>query len=82
VGGHAWIVLYLAREDEPARHRGVVFRLGGAGFAPTEGDLRVLRPGASGVRVFRVQYVRPPRELAAGDRVVAVGRGRYVAAPD
>jgi hypothetical protein len=56
-------VLYLAREDEPERHRGVVVRLQDGVFAPSESALRLVRPGAFHVGVWRRVYTDELRAL-------------------
>jgi hypothetical protein len=56
-------VLYLARGDEPGRHRGVVFRLQDSVFAPSESALRFARPGAFHVGVWRRAYTDELRAL-------------------
>jgi hypothetical protein len=43
--GYAWGVLYVARADEPARHRGAVVRVEASPFAPS---LRLLRDLGAG----------------------------------
>jgi hypothetical protein len=60
-------VLYVAREDEPERHRGTVVRVHRSVFAPSAEDLRFVRPGASDSASFRVVYVRRLRELWRAD---------------
>jgi hypothetical protein len=59
--------LYLAREDEPERHRGTVLRIHESVFAPSEGSLRFVRPGAFNVDVWRLSYTRHLRELWRSD---------------
>ena len=56
-------MLYVAREDEPERHRGVVLRLQDSVFAPPEHVRRCVRPGAVNVDGFRVEYLRYLRAL-------------------
>jgi hypothetical protein len=56
-------VLYVAREDEPERHRGTVLRLQDSVFAPPEHVRRYVRPGAVNVDGFRVEYLRYLRAL-------------------
>jgi hypothetical protein len=58
-------VLYLAREDEPERHRGTVVRLRDSVFAPPAEALRFVRLDAPDVDVdaFRVAYLRHLRAL-------------------
>ena len=64
-GGTLAGVLYLAREDEPDRHRGVVVRLQDSIFAPPEEVLRLVRLDAPDIDVdaFRVAYLRYLRAL-------------------
>jgi hypothetical protein len=61
-------VLYLAREDEPERHRGTVLRIPESGFAPPEGALRFVRPDVFDVDGWRLAYTRHLRELWRSDR--------------
>ena len=60
-------MLYVAREDEPERHRGTVLRVHQSVFAPSEDALRFARPEASDPTSFRVVYVRRLRELWRSD---------------
>jgi hypothetical protein len=60
-------VLYLARADEPARHRGVVVRLQDTVFAPPAGALRFVRPDVFDVDGWRLAYTRHLRELWRSD---------------
>jgi hypothetical protein len=57
------IVLYLARDDEPERHRGTVFSLERSVFAPSESALRFVRPGAFHVGTWRLVYTDELRAL-------------------
>ncbi len=66
-------MLYVAREDEPARHRGVVFRLQDSVFAPPEHVRRCVRPGAVNVDGFRVEYLRYLRALWRNDPEAFLG---------
>jgi hypothetical protein len=61
-------VLYLARADEPERHRGVVVRLEDTVFAPAEDSLRFVRPDAFDVDAWRLAYTRHLRGLWRSDR--------------
>jgi hypothetical protein len=62
-------VLYLAREDEPERHRGTVLRLQDSVFAPPADALRFVGLDSPDVDVdaFRVAYVRHLRALWRDD---------------
>jgi hypothetical protein len=62
-------VLYLAREDEPERHRGTVVRLRVTVFAPPAEALRFVRLDAPDVDVdaFRVAYLGHLRALWRND---------------
>jgi hypothetical protein len=62
-------VLYLAREDEPDRHRGLVVRLRDGVFAPPEEALRHVRLDAPDVDAdaFRVAYLGHLRALWHAD---------------
>jgi hypothetical protein len=62
---YAWGVLYVAREDRPERHRGIVVRLhrGGSVFAPPAAALRFQRPETRSPAAFRVVYLRHLRAL-------------------
>jgi hypothetical protein len=66
-------VLYVAREDEPERHRGVVFRLQDSVFAPPEHVRRCVRPGTVNVDAFRVEYLRYLRALWRNDPEAFLG---------
>ncbi len=70
---YAFLVLYVAREDEPARHRGVVFRLQDSAFAPPEHVRRCVRPGTVNVDAFRVEYLRYLRALWRNDPEAFLG---------
>jgi hypothetical protein len=49
--GYACLVLYLAREDEPERHRGAVVSLRDTVFAPPADALRFVRLDAPDVEL-------------------------------
>ena len=60
-------MLYLAREDEPERHRGTVLRIPESVFAPPEGALRFVRPDVFDVDGWRLAYTRHLRERWRSD---------------
>ena len=61
-------MLYLARADEPERHRGAVVRLEDTVFAPPAGALRFARPDTFDVDAWRLAYTRHRRGLWRRDR--------------
>jgi hypothetical protein len=61
-------VLYLAREDEPARHRGTVVRIAASPFAPSTRLLQDVGNGAIDGPAFARRYLRELRGLWEHDQ--------------
>ncbi len=56
-------MLYVARQDDPERHHGAVFRVQESVFAPPKDLLVFVRPGAFNSAIFRSAYLTHLREL-------------------
>ena len=63
-------MLYVAREDEPERHRGVIVRVEASPFAPSAMLLRDFASGAVDGQAFTRRYIWELRQLWNRERRV------------
>jgi hypothetical protein len=72
-GGRLAGVLYVARQDDPERHHGIVVRLHESVFVPPAALLDRSRPGALRPPTFRVASLRHLQELWQRDPEAFLG---------
>ena len=66
-------MLYVAREDEPERHRGVIVRVEASPFAPSALLLRDHASGAVDGQAFTRRYIWELRQLWNRERQLFLG---------